>query len=319
MRKVTLGRTGSEVSAISLGTWSFGGASMSGKVPVGWAGQPEKHSASVLKRCWELGINHWDTADVYGNGKSEKIIGKSWLDIPRDDIFLATKVGWDKGDYSHWYHPNHMKKNLERSLKNLQTDYVDLIYFHHCNFGKKDEYLDDALEVILKFKSEGKALFVGLSDWSSKRIMKYIKRLNPDVVQPYRNVQDDDYASSGLKKHVELNNLGVCFFSPLKHGLLTGKYEFLPEFKSGDHRKNIPAFKSNNMIKKMKENKILLEKHYSGQKNPVLHGVIGALYEDSINACVLLGQRNLNQVEVAGTLGETISKKDADWIKSIYK
>ena len=63
----------------------------------------------------------------------------------------------------------------------------------------------------------------------------------------------------------------------------------------------------------------LLEKHYSEQKNPVLHGVIGALYEDSINACVLLGQRNLNQVEVAGTLGETISKKDADWIKSIYK
>ena len=63
------------------------------------------------------------------------------------------------------------------------------------------------------------------------------------------------------------------------------------------------------MIKKMKENKLLLEKHYSGQKNPVLHGVIGALYEDSINACVLLGQRNLNQVEVAGTLGESISKK----------
>ena len=190
---------------------------MSGKVPVGWADQPEQHSASVLKKSWELGINHWDTADVYGNGKSEKIIGKSWLDIPRDNIFLATKVGWDMGDYNHWYHPNHMKKNLERSLKNLQTDYVDLIYFHHCNFGKNGEHFNDAIKVLNDFKREGKTRFIGLSDWSNKNILKYIKMCNPDVIQPYRNVMDDDYVSSGLSSHVKQNNIGVCFFSPIKH------------------------------------------------------------------------------------------------------
>ena len=97
MRKVVLGRTGELVSAISLGTWAFGGENMSGRFAVGWAGQSDNDSKSVLLKAWESGINHWDTADVYGEGRSEIIIGESWGTIPRDDIFLATKVGWDKG------------------------------------------------------------------------------------------------------------------------------------------------------------------------------------------------------------------------------
>ena len=65
MRKITLGRTNEEVSAISLGTWAFGGASMSGKISVGWGGQTESDSKKALLAAWENGINHWDTADVY--------------------------------------------------------------------------------------------------------------------------------------------------------------------------------------------------------------------------------------------------------------
>ena len=319
MRKITLGRTNKKVSAISLGTWSFGGENMSGKIPVGWADQPENDSKAVLQKSWEVGINHWDTADVYGDGRSESLIGKMWEEIPRKDIFLATKVGWDKGPYNNWYHPEHMKNNLERSLKNLQTDYVDLIYLHHCNFGKNSEYFDDAMSTILKFKEEGKASFIGLSDWSSKKIMKFIKKCDPDVVQPYRNVIDDHYKSSGLKSYVDEYNIGVCFFSPIKHGLLTGKYSMPPKFKIGDHRKNIPDFQRQEVLNKMKVNKKLLEKHYPENPNPALHGLIGALFEDTPNGCVLLGQRNIKQVKIASQLGKKLSKKDTQWIKSIYK
>jgi aryl-alcohol dehydrogenase-like predicted oxidoreductase len=318
MRKITLGRTNQTVSAISLGTWSFGGASMSGKIPVGWANQSETDSKNALRRSWEVGINHWDTADVYGDGKSESIIGEMWTKIPRNDIFLATKLGWDKGPYPEWYNPKHMIKNFERSLKNLKSDFVDLIYLHHCNFGKNDEYFDDALNTILKFKQQGKAKFIGLSDWSSKRIMKYIKKSNPDVVQPYRNVQDDDYQSSGLKDHINENNLGVCFFSPIKHGLLTGKYDTPPTFESGDHRNNIKGFKVKKVLDKIKENKRLLEDHFHEFENPVLHGIINALFNDSPTGCVLLGQRNIFQVNIASNLGEKLSEKDSSWVKSIY-
>ena len=152
MRKIILGRTNEEVSAISLGTWAFGGASMSGKISVGWGGQTESDSKRALLAAWENGINHWDTADVYGDGKSEAIIGDMWNDIPRRDIFVATKVGWDKGPFSNYYEPKHMVHNLERSLKNLKTDCVDLVYIHHCNFGKNGQHFDEALNVVTNFK-----------------------------------------------------------------------------------------------------------------------------------------------------------------------
>ena len=138
MRKIVLGRIGIRVSAISLGTWAFGGENMSGKFSVGWGGQTRNDSKQALLKSWDSQINHWDTADVYGNGLSESIIGEMWKAVPRDSIFLATKVGWDKGPFKEWYNPKHMINNIERSLKNLNIDHIDLLYLHHCNFGKSD-------------------------------------------------------------------------------------------------------------------------------------------------------------------------------------
>ena len=319
MRKVVLGRTNTKVSAISLGTWAYGGASMSGNFSVGWSGQNDLDSKNALLSAWENNIDHWDTADVYGNGKSESTIGEMWGDIPREDIFLATKVGWDKGTYSYWYNPKHMVNNLERSLKNLNTGYVDLVYLHHCNFGKNGEYFDDALEVVNKFKDQGKTRFIGLSDWSNISILKYIEKCDPDVVQPYRNVMDDDYIKSGLGSYVDKHNMGVCFFSPIKHGLLTGKYKNPTTFDRGDHRSGVKDFANQAIIDKMHQNKILLEKRFKDHEHPTMHGVIDALFNDSSNACVLLGQRNVKQVQVASTLGNLMSDQDSQWVKSIYK
>jgi len=318
MRKIILGKTGAEVSAISLGTWSYGGANKQGEIPVGWEGQQDNDSINALLRCHEIGINHWDTADVYGDGRSEKVIGSLWGEIPRADIFLATKVGWDIGDYGHFYHPVHMRKQMEQSLINLQTDCVDLLYLHHCNFGKQHEYFSDALETIRRFQEEGKTRFVGLSDWDLFKIMKYIDDAQPDVVQPYRNVMDDTYGPSGLKDWIDEHNAGVCFFSPIKHGLLTGKYTKPATFGAGDFRANVDDFTKINVIEKMQENKILLEERFSDHPYPVMRGIIDALLTDVSSGCVLLGQRNLDQVTTAATLGEKMSKQDAGWVKSLY-
>ena len=318
MRKIILGKTGAEVSAISLGTWSYGGAAKQGETPVGWEGQNDDDSINALLRCHEIGINHWDTADVYGDGRSEKVIGSLWGKIPRADIFLATKVGLDIGDYGHFYHPVHMRKQMEQSLINLQTDCVDLLYLHHCNFGKQDQYLNDALETVRRFQEEGKTRFVGLSDWDLFKIMKYIDATQPDVVQPYRNVMDDTYGPSGLKDWIDEHNAGVCFFSPIKHGLLTGKYIESVTFGAGDFRANVDDFTKINVIEKMQENKILLEERFSDHPYPVMRGIIDALLTDVSSGCVLLGQRNLDQVTTAATLGEKMSKQDAGWVKSLY-
>ena len=319
MEYITLGKTQSKVSKISLGTWSYGGASTSGNQSVGWADQEDSDSKKALLKAYDLGINHWDTADVYGDGRSESIIGKMWKEVSRNEIFLATKIGWDMGSYDHWYHPSKMIENMERSLSNLNTECVDLMYLHHCNFGKKDEYFDDALDVLKTFQSQGKIRFIGLSDWSNERIAKYLDACDPDVIQPYRNIMDNTYESSGLKSIINKNNLGVCFFSPLKHGLLTGKYKSPATFKEGDHRSGIKDFQNNEVIKKTLLICKKLEKRFSKHENPIMYGIVNALFFDSPKGCALLGQRTIDQVKIASSLGEILSHEDTRWVKSLYK
>ena len=320
MEYTILGRTNEKVSRISLGTWSYGRVNTAGKSqPVGWAGQDDIDSRAALQKAYDVGINHWDTADVYGDGKSEQIIGTMWDEIPRNNIFIATKAGWDMGPHNHWYHPEYMRVNMERSLKNLKTDCVDLMYLHHCNFGKQDQYFDDAVETIRRFQAEGKARFIGLSDWSSDKVINFIERVDPDVIQPYRNVMDDTYESTGLKNYVEENNLGICFFSPIKHGLLTGKYTKPTTFESGDFRTTIKDFAKQSLIDKIQANKVKLEERFSDHLQPVLHGLVDALLTDAPKGCVLLGQRNVEQVEAAAQLGEALSNEAAGWVKELYK
>ena len=320
MIKITLGKTGEKVPIISLGTWSFGKESVSNGSSVGWSKQSDSDSKLALKKAYSSDITHWDTADVYGDGHSEKLIGTVWEEIPRMEIFLATKVGWDAGSYNYWYNPGYMKEKMENSLKNLRTDCVDLIYLHHCNFGKNNELLDDACETIHRIKEQGKTKYIGLSDWSSNRILKFIDKIKPDVIQPLYNVYDTEYVSSGLKKHVKKNNIGVCYFSPIKHGLLTGKYKNIPDFPEGDFRRTVKEFKNIDFIKQMSINKKKIESRFSNiSEQPVIHAIIGAILFDNPTACALLGQRNQKQVDFASTLGNILNKEDAEWVLSLYK
>ena len=130
---------------------------------------------------------------------------------------------------------------------------------------------------------------------------------------------DNTYEESGLKTIVNKNNLGVCFFSPLKHGLLTGKYKTTAVFKDGDHRSGIKDFQNKDKIKKIMLNCEKLEKRFFHYDNPIMHGIVNALFFDSPTGCVLLGQRNINQVETASSLGEILSEEDTNWVKSLYK
>ncbi len=318
MEKVVLGKTNVSVPIVSLGTWSYGGENVSGDMSVGWFGQTDERSRQAMIRSWELGISHWDTADVYGEGRSEAVIGSMWNTIPRDDIFLATKFGWSLGPYSHLYHPKHMRNQFERSLKLLKTNTVDLLYLHHCNFGDNEEYFDDANEILHRMQEEGKTRYLGLSDWDLNKMMRFIDRVNPDVVQPYRNVMDDTFDSSGLRKYVENHNIGVCFFSPIKHGLLTGKYTKATSFPKGDYRRNVPDFENQDIIDKMRYNRSLLLDKFSDHPQPVMRGLIDSLLPDSPTGCVLLGMRDVEQVEAASKLGNPLSVAESDWVKNLY-
>jgi aryl-alcohol dehydrogenase-like predicted oxidoreductase len=318
MRLLRFGRTDHYVSAVSLGTWGQGGPRLSRGESVGWSGNDDAQATAALQRAYGSGINHWDTADVYGDGHAEELIGDMWDRVPRESIFLATKVGWDKGGFDHYYHPDLVRRNLDRSLELLRTDIIDLYYLHHCDFGPDDRYLDGALELLRYFRAEGRIRFIGLSDWDSTNIMRVIDRVQPDVVQPYRNVIDDDYASSGLQRWVEEHDAGVAFFSPLKHGLLMGKNREPRRFPEGDYRRNVPEFGDAVALERLRRNAEELSKRFRRHPNPVLYGILGAILSDSRNSCVLVGQRTPAQVEAAATAGDLLSPEEAAWVRDLY-
>lgn len=319
MRRVRLGRTEVKVSAISVGTWAHGGPNMAGPVEVGWTGHDDSLALGALRRAWEHGMDHWDTADVYGNGHAEELIGSLWGEIPRDRIFLATKVGWLRGDHEQWYHPELVRQQLDKSLRNLKTDFIDLYYLHHCDFGPQGEWLEPVLEIVREAQRAGKIRFVGLSDWDSAKIVRYLDVVDPDVVQPYHNVSDRSYDHSGLAELVSENDLGVAFFSPLKQGLLLGKYDEPTTFPKGDFRNTVPEFSDPRAIELMRANRDLLLNRFSNHAEPVLHGVVDALFNGNPTACVLQGMRNPAQVDAAGRLGTPMSDRDASWVRKLYR
>lgn len=319
MKKIRFGRTGQHVSAVALGTWGHGGPNEARGASVGWSGHDDTQAVEAIYHAFERGIDHWDTADVYGEGHAEELIGTVFDDIPREQVFLATKVGWDPGSYDHFYYPKLIADHLERSLENLRTDYVDLYYFHHCDFGPDDRYLDDALAQMRSLRERGLFKYLGLSDWNASNIMRVIDRIDPDVVQPYRNVVDDDYDASGLKRYVEENDLGVAFFSPLKHGLLLGKYETATTFPGGDFRRGIPEFSDQSALDRMKRASAAMRERFGAHPEPVLHALVGTLLADSPTASVLLGQRNARQADAAATLGDPLSLEDAEWVRAQYR
>ncbi len=292
---------------------------MAGGLPVGWTGHDDDLARNALIDAHEAGITHWDTADVYGDGRAERLIGSMWGEVPRDDIFLATKVGWDPGPYGHYYHPQQIRAQFQRSLANLAVDYVDLYYLHHCDFGPEGEYLDDALEVVRGFRDEGAVRFIGLSDWDCSRVLEYADTVNPDAVQIYRNVVDDSFESSGLRAWTDKHDVGAAFFSPLRHGLLLGKYDAPTTFGEGDFRNQVDEFRDAEVIRTMRRRRDELQRRFGWHPESVLYGVLGSLLADSSRDCVLVGMRSPEQVRAAATVSELMPLDDARWVQTLYR
>ncbi|HBL30484.1 MAG TPA: hypothetical protein DD490_26920 [Acidobacteria bacterium] len=319
MRTLRFGRTGVQVPAISLGTWGYSGPTTNDGVSVGWIGHDDAAALAALEAAYAAGITHWDTADAYGEGRSEQLIGRAWATVPRAGIFLATKFGYRRGPTGRPYDPAFMRSQLEASLTNLRTEVIDLYYLHHCDFGPHDEHLAGAVETARRFREEGKIRFLGLSDWEASRIVHHLDAVDPDVVQPLRNVIDDDFEASGLAAQVAARDLGVAFFSPLRHGLLLGKYEEPQHFPEGDFRRNVPGFADPEAIARLRRARAAVADRFPHHPEPVLHALTGALFPGHPTATVLLGQRNPQQVAAAATLGAALSEADLAWVRALYR
>lgn len=218
-----LGRYGVKVSEIALGSWlTYGGS------------YGKERAQACVRKAYDLGINYFDTADVYGAGQtypgaSEELLGEILQGFPRSSYVLATKAFWPVGDgpNDRGLSRKHIVEQCNASLKRLKTDYVDIFYCHRYD---PETPLDETLRAIEDLIRQGKVLYTGISEWSATQIAegihvsKYLN-LNPIAVnQPIYNMLDR-YIEDEIMPLCGKEGIGLAVFSPLAQGILTGKYK----------------------------------------------------------------------------------------------
>lgn len=322
MKYRKLGKTNVEVSEISLGCWTMGGLNWVDGVPNGWANVDEKEISEAINYAIDNGVNHFDNADVYGNGRAERMLARI-LGNRTNNFIIATKVGWFKGTAAHAYEPAHIRHQCEQSLINLKREYTDIYYFHHGNFGENDEYLDDAIEVMYRLREEGKIRLIGQSAYKHEDFVKLIPKVKPDVIQSFASALDDRFLKEGSPTRKLLDEYQISFiaFGPLAQGILLGKYSASnpPQFEPGDHRANAERFKPDYLAKV--EPKIeKLKQKFGGTTEQLARVALQYLLHYKQVGAVIPGFRNLAQVK-ANLYGQNMPLNDEEFefIKYLFE
>ena len=218
-----LGRSGIEVSALGMGCWAIGGPFFEKGTPLGWGEVDDSESIRAVQRAMELGVNFFDTANVYGAGHSERVLAKAFAGR-RKEVVIATKFNavFDEqtrevtGSDST---PAGIRKAYEESLQRLDTDYIDLYQFHDNGFpADKAEPVRETLEELVK---EGKLRAYGWSTDFADRAEVFAQGKNCTSIQLQLNVLDNNTEVIAL---CEKYNLAAINRGPLAMGLLSGKY-----------------------------------------------------------------------------------------------
>ncbi|SIQ91816.1 aldo/keto reductase [Halanaerobium kushneri] len=216
MNYTTVGRTGIKVSDLCLGTMSFGG-------------DADKETAKEMYRASrEVGINFFDTANVYSGGKSEEILGECISEDKREEIILTTKMFYpmSKDLNAMGASRRNIIREVEGSLKRLGTDYIDFYFVHMFD---QNTPIEETLRALDQLQKDGKILYPAVSNWAAWQIATALgisakeSLARFELIQPMYNLAKRQ-AETEILPLAEAHNLGVISYSPLGGGLLTGKY-----------------------------------------------------------------------------------------------
>ncbi len=215
MHYTTLGKTGIKISKLCFGTMTFGGEA------------DEKTSATLYNRCRQAGINLFDCANIYHEGRSEQILGKL-IKPERQDVVITSKVYFptSKDVNSRGLSRKHIMHAVEQSLERLDTDYIDIYFMHHFD---EEVPLEESLRALTDLRQQGKILYVGVSNFAAWQI---IKALGLSEQHGFASIVGIQPMYNLIKRQAEVEilpmakaeNIAVISYNPLAGGLLTGKY-----------------------------------------------------------------------------------------------
>jgi aryl-alcohol dehydrogenase-like predicted oxidoreductase len=237
MKYRKLGKSGIKVSEIGFGAWTIG---------LDWWGKKidDDEAIRMLKRAYDLGINFYETADMYGKGKSEKLIAQAFKDM-RDEVIYSTKWGYDMYNTEQVGHSELPQKHdteflqfaLEQSLNRLQTDYIDIYSLHNPKMDAiRNDTLFAALDDLVKkgtIKSHGAALGPAIG-WKDEGL-EAIRSRDISCLQTVYNILEQDPGRDFVRE-AERHNVGIMVRVPDASGLLTGKVTAEAKFDKNDHR-----------------------------------------------------------------------------------
>lgn len=232
-----LGKTGLTVSDIGFGAWAIGGGWEINGTGIGYGPTDDTVSRQAIERAVDLGITLFDTADAYGAGHSEELLGEV-LGGKWGDLILATKVGNERRDPQPGrknFAPDYIASACEKSLKRLKKDVIDVYQLH--NPPDEVGQSDGVFETLFRLREQGKIRFVGVSITTPQEGIGYIRRGVVDVLQVYYNIMTREAEKELFPLCID-KGIGTLIRAPLKSGILTGKFTLDTTFPSSDHRAN---------------------------------------------------------------------------------
>ena len=234
MNRRTLGRTGLSVSEVGFGAWAIGGNAFGNS----YGPTDDAESTRAIRRAFELGCNFFDTADVYGHGHSETLLGAALHDV-RDQVFIATKAGGNfyNRDMRLDFTPGYLRFAVERSLERLRADHIDLLQLHNPPINLISAR--DTYEPLEEMKREGLIRFYGVSVHPPEEGVAAVQATMPDTVQIVYNLARREAEDTFLPT-AHAANVGVIAREPLANGFLAGRYNAASTWERGDIRSRMP-------------------------------------------------------------------------------
>ena len=295
-----LGRSQIEVSALGMGCWAIGGPFYYGGKPDGWGNIDDEESVKAIQTALSLGINFFDTADAYGVGHGEEVLGKA-LEGRRNEAVIATKFAHFGNSETKTLNginisPDYIERACDASLKRLKTDYIDVYQLHEWNIGVAD--IETVCSVLEKLVEKGKIRTYGWSTDLVDGAVLFARRKNCSVIQHCLNVFQD---SPGMLSFCEENNLASINRSPLAMGFLSGKFDMNSILPKDDVRgaghEWVPYFKdgrpSSEFMKMLDSVKEILT---SGGRTPA-QGALAWIWGKSDITIPIPGFKTAKQVE----------------------
>ncbi|MCF8052646.1 MAG: aldo/keto reductase [Desulfobacterales bacterium] len=279
MKKISLGQSAIQITPILMGTWQAGKTM--------WTGIDDIETEKAIRAAYDAGITTFDTATVYGDGHSERIVGKALSDV-RDQVVIATKV------FAHSLHYDGVMKACDQSLKDLGTDWIDLYQIHWPagSFGSKKVPIEETMRALNDLKNQGKIRAIGVSNFSRNQIAEAAQFGRIDSLQPpyslfWRQVEAD------AMPYCRENDITIMAYSPMAQGFLTGKFGPDHKFEKGDHRAKNRLFSADlypKVLDAVDALRPLAEKNGATLAQLALAWVIS--HE---NTCAIAGARNAEQ------------------------